>query len=143
MAQTTGGMSGVATTVSYSNDGTNFTAISGSVNSVTVSGGARQSGETYSFDGDHAIVTDGKREPIEVEANCVYTELTGEAFAVAWAEFDADDGDSFWLRWVYSSDTWTTDTGVLLACLPPSSEAAPGDPLMASVTLKCAQVNKT
>jgi hypothetical protein len=145
MAQTTGAMSGVALDVYYSNDGSNFTAISGSVSAVTVSGGGRQSGEAYSYDGDHPVIGNGKREPIEVEANCIYTELPGEGFVVAWTEFDADDGDSFWMRWVNQSggDTWTTDTGVLLTCLPPSSEAAPGDPLMASCTVKCAQINKT
>jgi len=144
MAQTTGAMSGVATVVYYSNDGSNFTDMSGTVNAVNVSGFSRQSGETYSFDGDHAIVGKGKREPLEVEVNFVYTELAAELFTLAWAEFDQDDGDSFWIRWVpqASGSTYTTDTGVLLACLPPSAEAAPGDPLAASLTLKCAQVNK-
>ena len=145
MAQTTGAMSGVSVAVSYSNDGTNFTDISGSVNSVTPSGGGRQSGEAYSFDGDHAVVGSGKREPLEIEVNSIYTELAGEAFVVAWTEFDADDGDSFWLRWVNTSggDTYTSDTGILLSCLPPSAEAAPGDPLAASLTLKCAQIDIT
>uniref|UniRef100_A0A6M3J4A5 Tail protein n=1 Tax=viral metagenome TaxID=1070528 RepID=A0A6M3J4A5_9ZZZZ len=145
MAQTTGAMSGVNVAVYYSNDGTNFTDISGSVSSVTPSGFNRQSGEVYSFDGDHAIIGKGKREPLEVEVNTVYSELAGEAFVVAWTEFDADDGDSFWFRWVNTSggSTYTTDTGVLLSLLPPSGEAAPGDPLVASATLKCAQVNKT
>ena len=144
MAQTTGAMSGVAVAVSYSNDGTNFTDISGTVNSISISGFGRQSGEAYSFDGDTAVLGKGKREPAEVEANFIYSETAGEAFVVAWTEFDADDGDSFWLQWVLASGgaTYTTDTGVILACLPPSAEAAPGDPLVGSLTLKCAQINK-
>lgn len=148
MAQTTGAMSGVGLKVMVSNNNSDWTDISGSANSVTPSGFNRQSGETYTFDGDHAIIGNGKREPIELEVNIVYTELAGEAFALVWAEFDADDGDSLWVRYspgggVTGDSAYTSTTGVVLSCLPPSSEAAPGDPLMTSFTVKCASVDKS
>jgi hypothetical protein len=138
-------MSGVSVAVLYSDDGTNFTDMSGTANAVNVSGFNRQSGEAYSFDGDHPVIGHGKREPLEVEVNMIYTELAAEMFFLTWAEFDADDGHDYWIRWVpkVGGSTYTTDTGILLACLPPNAEAAPGDPLVASLTLKCAQVNKT
>ena len=145
MAQSTGSMSGVDIAVSVSTGGTVFTDISGSTTGISVSGFSRQSGETYTFDGDHAIVKGGKREPVEIEVSIVYTETATEAFTMAWTEFDTDDGDPFWVRWVpvTGGSTWTSDTGVLVACLPPSGEAAPGDPVVGAFTVKCGQVNVT
>ena len=148
MAQTTGAMSGVSLKVQVSNNNSDWTDISGTANSVTPSGFSRQSGETYTFSGDHAIIGKGKREPIEFEVNCVYTELDNEAFVLAWAEFDADDGDALWVRYspgggVTGNAAYTSTTGIVLSCLPPSAEAAPGDPLSASITVKCASVDKS
>uniref|UniRef100_A0A6M3J694 Tail protein n=1 Tax=viral metagenome TaxID=1070528 RepID=A0A6M3J694_9ZZZZ len=148
MAQTTGAMSGVGLKIMVSNNNSDWTDISGQANSVTPSGFNRQSGETYTFDGDHAIIGKGKREPIELEVNTVYTETAGQAFVLAWAEFDADDGDSFWVRWspaggVTGNAAYTSTTGIITSLLPPSGEAAPGDPLMAAFTVKCASVDKS
>ena len=148
MAQTTAAMSGVNVKVMVSNNNSDWTDISGTASSVTPSGFARQSGESYTFDGDHAVIGAGKREPIELEVNIVYTELAGEGFALVWAEFDADDGDSLWVRYSPGGgDTgdaaYTSTTGVILTCLPPATEAAPGDPLMTSFTVKCASVDKS
>jgi hypothetical protein len=148
MAQTTGAMSGVGLKVQVSNNNSTWTDISGQASSVTPSGFARQSGEAYTYDGDHPVIGKGKREPIELEINCVYTELADEAFALAWAEFDADGGDDFWVRYspgggTTGDDAFTSTTGVIISCLPPPSEAAPGDPLMASMTVKCASVDKS
>jgi hypothetical protein len=145
MAQSTGAMSGVDITVEVTTDSTNWTDISGQATRVAVSGFARQAGENYTFDGDHAVVHGGKREPIEVEVTNVYTELAGEAFAVTWAEFDADDGDPFRVRWTpkTSGSVFTTTTGELIACSPPGGEAAPGDPLIFTFTVKCSSVDKS
>jgi len=148
MAQTTGAMSGVSLKLMVSNNNSTWTDISGSANSVNISGFSRQSGETYTFDGDHAIVGRGKREPIEIEVNCVYTEQAWDGWVLAWSEFDADDGDNFWVRWspaggVTGNAAYTSTTGVIISCLPPSAEAAPGDPLAASFTVKCASVDKS
>jgi len=148
MAQTTGAMSGVDVIVEWTNDGTNWTAITGSVSAISLSGFARQSGEAYTGDGDHAIVGRGKREPLEITVDCVYTETATETFVLAWTQFDTDDGGNFWVRYSPGGgDTgdaaYTSTTGVIINCLPPSAEAAPGDPLMCSFTLKCASIDKS
>ena len=148
MAQTTGAMSGVNIKVMVSNNNSDWTDISGQASNVVPSGFSRQSGEAYTYDGDHAIVTAGKREPIEITVNIVYTETAGEAMTLVWTEFDADDGDDFWVRWSpgggdTSDWAFTSDTGVIIACLPPGGEAAPGEPLMTSFTVKCGQVNQS
>jgi hypothetical protein len=148
MAQTTGSMSGVNMKIMVSNNNSDYTDVSGTANRVAVSGFARQSGENYTFDGDHAVVGAGKREPVEIEVTAIYTELAGEAFVLTWAEFDADDGDDYWLRWSPGGgDTgdygYTSTTGVITACSPPSGESAPGDPLTISFTIKCASVDQS
>jgi len=138
-------MSGVDVIVEWTNDGSNWTAITGSVSAISLSGFARQSGEAYTGDGDHAIVGRGKREPIEITVDCVYTETAAEAFVYNWGEFDTDNGDWVKIRWNYQTggSTYTSTSGVIVNCLPPSAEAAPGDPLMASATIKCASIDKS
>jgi len=148
MAQTTGAISGVSLKIMVSNNNALWTDISGSSNSVNVSGFNRQSGETYTFDGDHAIVGRGKREPVEVEVNCVYTEQAWDGFVIAWTAFDTDDGGDLWVRWapkggVTGNYAYTSTTGVVISCLPPNAEAAPGDPLAATFTVKCASIDKS
>ena len=75
MPQTTGGLSAVNAQVEVSTNGSAWTDISGSSNKVEPSGGERQSGEAYTHDGDVAIITGGKREPIELTLSFVYTEM--------------------------------------------------------------------
>ena len=148
MAQSTAGMSGVNVKVMVSNNNSDWTDISGSSGGISVSGFSRQSGEVYTIDGDHAIDGAGKREPVELEVSIVYTETAGEAFTLAWTEFDTDDGDDLWVRWSPGGgDTsdwgFTSTTGVITACLPPGGESAPGDPIVGSFTVKCASVDKS
>lgn len=64
-------------------NGSSWTDISGQAGTLTTSGGARQTGETYTFDGDNAIVTVGKSTPVTITGEFVYTESATEAFEVA------------------------------------------------------------
>jgi hypothetical protein len=148
MAQTTGGMSGVVGVVQVSNNNSDWSSISGSANTVTPSGFARQSAEAYTFDGDEAIIGKGKREPLELEVGIVYTELDGEAFDLVWDEFDAEGGDDLWVRYSPGGgDTgdwgWTTTTGTITACLPPTTEAAGGNVIVGAFTVRCASIDKS
>ena len=80
MAQTTTAMSGVDATVEISTDGTTWIDLSGSSTSVSPGSQSRMTGETHTLEGDLAIITPGKREPMEISVTTLYTEASGEAF---------------------------------------------------------------
>lgn len=155
MAQTTAAMSSKNGKVEYSISLPTWVDISGTANSVTVSGGNRVTGDAYTASGDTALITSGKREAIEVTFRGVYTETTGtpeffEALAAAYAA-----GTGVALRWsptAYSatdqkryntSDTALTaggSLGVITAWNYPSLDFASGDPIMCEFTVRCSAI---
>lgn len=148
MTQTTGGMSFVDCEIRFSTNNSDWTDISGSANGITVSGGERQSGEEYTYDGDVAVVTAGKRGPVTVDVNAIYTESATESFNLAWTQYTTADGGSAWLDWSPDggdSADWrySTNTGVVINALPPGGEAAPGAPATISFQIKCSEVSKS
>lgn len=99
MAQTTTGIPVSGFKVETSVNGTVWTDISGSAATVTVEGGDNKVGSQFTADGDEAIVVGANKvEPRTVTVRCVYTETTGEAFALVWAQYDSSD-KSIYLRW--------------------------------------------
>lgn len=81
MPQTTAAFSAKNAKIEYSTQtNTGWVDISGWANSITVSGGERQTGEAYTFDGDTAIVTTGKRAGRTAEITTLYTEGTTDAW---------------------------------------------------------------
>src|SRR6266540_5108026 len=118
MAQTTGAVAGVAAKVEFSVNGSAWTDISGSSNSIDPGEQSGQSGEAYTFTGqDAAAITAGKSEPIEIDVKIVYTETAGEAFEVVRAQFQVS-GRAGYLRWSPRGGTtgqsqYTTGAGVL------------------------------
>ncbi len=146
MTQTTDGITLKDCKVEISTDGSSYTDISGFANQVTLGGGARMSGEAYTFDGDTAIIGTGKREPIEVTVRCVYTEGTGDPFETVRAVYEA--GSALYVRWSPKGGDsgeaqYTTDEGVVTAFGYPAGEAASGDPVVFEFTVKTAKITKS
>lgn len=148
MAQTTGGMSWVDADVEASTDnfGSDVDDFAGYATKLEQSGGNRQSGEAYTMDGDTAIVKRGKREPIELTLDVVYTEgADPAAFEKARAAYEA--GTSFNLRWYPASKTsgsfmFTSVGGLITEFTYPQGEAESGDPLVCTIKVKCQSVTK-
>ena len=153
MAQTTLGLSSTNGTVEYSLDAAAFVDISGTANSVTVSGGTRVSGEAYTADGDAAFITAGKREPIEVTVSGIYTETTGtpEFFEALAAVYESGAGCAVrWSptaydttnqkRYTTASTAGTAAVGVITAWNYPSLDFSSGDPVLVEFTVKCSTI---
>lgn len=146
MAQTTDAMSAVDATIEVSLNGSTWTDISGSANSITPGSQTRMTGTAYTFDGDLAIVTSGKREPMEVEVSILYTEADGEGFATIRPEFE--DGDRIYFRYspkgvgataravfTASNDGATAGSVVISSLDWPTADAASADPVAVTFTL--------
>ena len=99
MAQTTGGIPVSGFKVEVSTNGSVWTDVSGQAAQVTVEGGDNKVGTQHTAYGAEAIVVSGnKTDPRTVTVRSVYTETTGEAFAVVWAQYAAAD-KVIYLRW--------------------------------------------
>lgn len=100
MTQTTNSIWGGAALVAISTDsGSTWTNISGHACRVTSSGGDRQTGKAYTFDGEYPIVKVGKMNERETRVDIIYTEESTDAFEVARAEFEAAGGGAIVLGW--------------------------------------------
>lgn len=153
MAQTTLGMSAVNGKVEYALDASTFVDISGTANSVNVSGGNRMAGEAYTASGDTALITSGKREAVEVTFRGVYTE------AAATPNFFEDiaavyvSGAGVCLRWsptaytatnqkrfTTASTAGTAALGIITAWNYPSVDFSSGDPVTVEFTVRCSTI---
>lgn len=97
MPQTTGALSGVDCPIEVSTNGTTWTNISGSTNSIEPSTQTRMTGVTYTLDGDGAIITAGKKEPVELDVRILFTPSATEAFQIVRAAFEARQ--DLYVRW--------------------------------------------
>ncbi len=145
MAQTEDGMSFADCKVETSTDGSDWTDISGFAASVAVSGGDRQSGETYTFDGDTPIIGGGKREPLEVTVRVVYTEGASDPFEIVRPVYEAKS--DFYVRWspkggASSEFMFTSDAGIITNAPYPGGESGSGNLVMFEFTLKTPKVAK-
>ena len=145
MAQTTDAISFKNVKVEVSTDGTTWTDISGFANSVEIGGGDRQTGEVYTFDGDTAIITTGKREPLEITVKAVYTEGANDPFEVVRAAYEG--GTSLYVRWSPKGGTtgdfqFESDAGYVTNAIYPQGEAGSGDPVVVEFTVKTPKVTK-
>lgn len=80
MPQTTGAFFGGNFAIEVSTNGTAWTRIDGSVSGIEDVEQARMHGEAYTGDGQYAVVTAGKYEPLVITVNALYTETASEAF---------------------------------------------------------------
>lgn len=137
MPQITGAVSSSSYKVEISTNGSTWTDISGAANTVSTSGWEKMTGETYTFDGDNAIVTVGKSQPGEIAVALVYTEGASDAFEVVRAVFEA--GSSLYVRYAPKGGqtgefVFTTGAGVVSSFTYPAGDAASGDPIMTGFT---------
>lgn len=146
MAQTTGAVSFKDVYIGMSTDGSSWTDISGYSNAVSHSGGERQTGSAYTADGDTAIITRGKRQPITVTVRAVYTEAANQAYDEANDAYEG--GTDFYLRWSPKGDDstelrYTTSAGTVKNPVYPQGDASNGDPVMIDLVVECASITET
>lgn len=139
MAQTTGAYTGAAATVSIYVSAA-YVDISGSSQSIDVTTATVVTGDAYTFDGNFAITTVGKYEPVEVKVNILYTETAAEAFQSVRALFEGRTATQ--LKWLpggaaSGSDQYETKTvGYITAMDYPPIDASSAGPVMVSFTVR-------
>lgn len=139
MAQTTGGVSLRNAKIEFSTNSSDWVDVSGVTNKINPSGADRKSGEAWTADGDDAIVTVGKSEPVEVEVTVVYTETSTEGYL--YMHGYRANATPLRLRWAPKGAStgnyrYTTSTGYVIACLPPGGDVESGDPILGAFTVK-------
>ena len=143
MTQTTGGMSPQDMYVGFSTDGSTWTEVSGSSNSVEVGGGERQVGQANTFGTTTAIVKYGGKAPITLTIRGVYSEKTTEAYRLAVAAYDGDT--NFYVRWSPgggdSGDLgYTSSAGKIINPPYPGGTADTPDPILFETTVQVGSV---
>jgi len=148
-------MSSKNAVVEYSVDGSTWIIISGTANSVTVSGGSRKTGEAFTADGDTPLIVSGKREPLEVTVKAVYTEdAAGTPHAFNGIRAEYVDGTGVAVRWSPTAYTLinqkrytTSDTTNAAAVVCPITsfsypalDFSSGDPIMIEFTVRCGAI---
>ena len=146
MAQTTSGMSYAAAYLGHSTDGAAWTEISGHQVSIEISGGERSTGVVYTTDGDTGIIKAGKRAPLMVTANVVYTETADEPYDESNDAYEG--GSDYYLRWspgggAASDLGYTTSAGIVKQAVYPVGDAESGEPIVVSIVLECASVTES
>lgn len=156
MPQTTGGISAVNVDFEFSSNGTAWTDLAGATTSIEGVEQERISGEAYTFDGDMAIIGKGKRAPMEVTINFIYTETSNEPFEVIRAAFEAENGTDLFFRWAPRGKgatgrfVFTTINGAGAAAAVPITNfvyhelnAEEGAPVVGSFTFRAPGIAKT
>jgi len=131
-----------------STDGTTYDDVSGYGFTLEVGGGERMQGAMYTLEGDTAIITGGKREPLELTFKGLYTEDENSPFETVWTQYDTDGGGGLYVRWSpkagdIGDDQFTSDQGIVTACLPPGVDPESGDPTPFAFTLVTPKVTKS
>jgi hypothetical protein len=147
MAQTTGQLSMACGKIEVSTDGVTWNDISGSAQSITGVTQTRMSGEAYTQDGDIAVITAGKREPMTPTVTIIYTETNDEAWRRAYNEFTADCGDSLRHRWSPGGGDvgdwrYYTPATEIISFDFPAIDAADGSPIKCSYQFKTPQITR-
>lgn len=145
MAQTTSALAMTDGTIEVSTNGSSWTDISGSGSTVEPGDQTRQSGEVYTVSGDTAIITGGKREPLELEIKIVYTETAGEAFEVLRAIHEAAPGTIYvrYGRGGSGSFLFTSAKGVLTSFVYPPLMSDDAKPKLLGIKCKVPSVTKS
>lgn len=145
MAQTTSALAMVDGTIEVSTNGSVWTDISGSSSTVEPGDQTRQSGEAYTVQGDTAIITGGKREPIELEIKIVYTETSGEAFETLRVIHETPGGAIYvrYTRGGTGAFMYTSDKGVLTSFVYPPIVADDAKPKLLGIKVKAPKITKS
>jgi hypothetical protein len=148
MALPTGTLSSCTMCVMLSTNGTSWTDFSDYLTVIEGPEMVRQSGEAYVFGEDIAVVTGGKREPVEIQLRGVYVDTTetSNPFSFVWAEFTVDCGDMVHVRWapagcattnqVFSTATASTDVAEMTSLTLPGGSADDGSPILWAAVIR-------
>jgi hypothetical protein len=148
MTQTTGGLSATNASLEISTNGSSWTDVAGFGVKVEPSEQTRQTGEVYTLDGDTAIITSGKLEPIELEITVVYTEGASEPFEVVRGQFQTAGGGALYARYSPKGGQstefmFTTPAGVVSKFNWPKPDAGTPDPQVIMFAIKVPYVTKS
>ncbi len=149
MAQTTDPVSAVNATIQLSTDNVTWTTdISGSTNSIEPGEQTRQSGFVMTHTGDTSLIAGGKREPLELNVNIVYTEQSTEAFEVVRGFFEATGGTNIYMRYSpkggsATNSRFTSALGVITKLAYPPANAEDAKPKLVSFSLLTPSLTKT
>ena len=151
MAQTTTQLSAVDCVIEYSPDNVTYVDLSGTTNKVDLSAQDRAVGSAFTFDGDGAVLTYGKRQPLDVTVTIIYTETAStEAFEVVRALHETENGANIYLRWTPISETapaghgiYSTGAGKLKSFQYPNVDAGSGDPILFTFTVTASIITRT
>src|SRR5574337_844751 len=97
MPQTTGAITFKDAKVESSPDGAVWTDISGFHNLIDPSGGDRDVGSKFTLAADTAIITAGKRKPLNIKVNIVYTEGASDPTEIVRQAYE--NATKFYVRW--------------------------------------------
>lgn len=144
MAQTTEAMSMVDAKLECKIAAGAWTDIGGSSNEVKPDGFDRNTGEAFTFVGDSAVRTRGKKKGGTVNVKVLYTENDAEAFLLLYNAFL--DGENVQIRWAPAGGAtgdlqFTSDAqGFIEKALPPGGAAESADPIMNEFTISCGSI---
>jgi hypothetical protein len=141
MPQTTGAVTGVNCVVEIL-IGAVWTNISGSSNQVSNTEQNRMSGQGYTFEGDVAIVTAAKREPIDVSFRVVFSSAVDEAWQLLRTFFETPGGAPINIRWTTEPGGLTHQiaNGVLSRFNYPAAVSDDPNPITCEMTIRAPQI---
>lgn len=145
MAQTTGATSARNAVIEVSTNGSSWTDISGFANSVDPGESTRMLGEVYTFDGDTAIITAGKRQPLDLDLKFVYTEGGSEVFEVVRAAHEA--GTNLYVRYTVKAAStgnfrYTSAAGLIGSFKYPAVDSEDPKSVICGFSLKVPSLTK-
>lgn len=148
MTQTTTATNFSAAYIGFSTDGTTWTNVSGSSAGVVVEGGEVQVGNAYTADGNYPITKVGKMGNVSLRIRIVYSETTGEAYAMAKTAYEGLPTANLYVRWSPggggSGDYgYTTSAGYVTLPPYPGGEVDDPNPIVTEVNLVCSTITQS
>jgi len=140
MAQTTAQISMKDGKVEISANGSSWTDISGFATAISIDGGERGIGEGYTFDGDTAVLTTGKRSPVTITVSALYTEGNSDPFETLLPIHEA--GTAYYVRCSPKGGqtgerVFTSGAGYFQKVMYPQGEAGSPDPVVCEFEFVC------
>lgn len=132
--------------VEISTNGTTWTNVTTSANSISVDGGERMTEDLFVFGADVAEIMSGPREPLEVTLRVVYSEGANEAWETIRAQYES--GGLLYVRWSPRGGTtgqfqFTTDAGAITSFGYPVGEAEGAEPVLCEVVVRTPKITKS
>lgn len=141
MAATTGAITFRNCVVEFSTNGSSWTAVSGSVGKVAMSGFDVDTGNAHVFDGSTPLLGRGKRKVGKVTVDAIYTEVASEAWDMANTAY-TNDSDLYMRITPKGATTgnkrYTTSAGIVTSAPIPDGDADKGDITKVQLTIECA-----